>query len=55
MPATDSFLEQGKDIVLGFATEYTGVALLILAGGIVIGLGIWGTIKAVKLFRKSAA
>lgn len=47
-------LEGAVETVSGFAGEYSTQVLIVLGFSVVIGLGIWGFMKLVGLFRKSA-
>lgn len=48
-------IADGAQLVVAFATEYGSAALVVLGLAIAIGLGIWGTIKIVRMFRQAAS
>jgi hypothetical protein len=47
-------LDGAVTTVTGFAGEYGTQVLVVLGISVAIGLGIWGFMKLVGLFRKSA-
>lgn len=54
MEEDPTFLESAVTIVTDFAGTYTGQVLSVLGIAVLIGLGVWGFRKLVKLFRAQA-
>lgn len=54
MPAEDTILEGAVTAIQAFAAEYTPQVIVVLGITILIGLGIWGFVRLVGLFRKTA-
>lgn len=53
-PAPPSVLDGATTALEAFAAEYGGQVVVVIGLAVAIGLGIWGFLKLVGLFRKSA-